>query len=239
MNSYLGLPVTVSSADVSAASATRAARRFLTAEHTVLDALGDLRVRRLRVLTAAGEPASSIPMGRVRVPLDHHVAIEYGLAAGLLALVPLEYGGQLTTSFPDPTQLAVACEPTGVVDVGAMARTTVGTLSIRHADMKLVGERSNSPVAPGARRIRVSCERLAFSPAEIRVKAGEDVAIELVAADVMHNFVLEEFGAYVQADAGRSAVGGFRAGRPGVYEFHCSLMAHRAAGMTGRLVVEP
>lgn len=183
--------------------------------------------------------AYRIRLGDRWVGLSNHLVIEYGVATGLLALVPLEYGGQMTTSFPGPTQLAVTCTPTGVVEVGEMARTTVGTLSIKQADMELVGHRPNSPVEPGARVVRVTCERLAFQPDEIRVHVGEPVAVELAAADVMHNLVIDEFGAYVQADAGQTATGGFRPDRAGTFEFYCSLMAHRAAGMTGRLVVEP
>ncbi|MEW2443661.1 cupredoxin domain-containing protein [Micromonospora marina] len=183
--------------------------------------------------------AGSVRIGDRWMPLNNHLVIEYGVAAGLLELVPLEYGGFMTTAFPDRTQLDVACAPTDVVDVDPMARTTVGTMSIRDHDIKLTGDRPNSPIATGARRIAVSCDRLAFTPAEIRVRVGEDVGIELTATDVMHTLVIDEVDAHVRADAGETAIGGFRADRPGTYEFYCSLMAHRAAGMTGRLVVEP
>ncbi|MBW8485866.1 cupredoxin domain-containing protein [Actinomadura parmotrematis] len=171
--------------------------------------------------------------------LNNHLVIEHGVATGLLALVPLEYGGQMWTSFPGRTQLAVECEGSGVVPDEAPARLTEGTLDIKKADLDLMGHRPNSPAAPGARRIPVSCAGLAFRPDRLRVRAGEDVAIELTATDVMHNLEIEDLGFYVQADAGETAVGGLRADRPGTYAFHCSLMAHRAAGMTGTLVVEP
>ncbi|MER6816903.1 cupredoxin domain-containing protein [Spirillospora sp. NPDC000708] len=171
--------------------------------------------------------------------LNSHLVIEHGVATGLLALEPLEYGGQMWTSFPGRTQLAIECEPTGIVEIDAGRRLTQGTLDIKKADMELMGHRRNSPVAPGARRIEVSCAGLEFLPSRIHVRAGEDVAIALTATDVMHNLEIEELGFYVQADAGETALGGLRADEPGTYPFHCSLMAHRAAGMTGTLVVGP
>ncbi len=81
--------------------------------------------------------------------LNNHLVIEHGVATGLLALEPLEYGGQMWTSFPGRAQLAVDCEPTGIVEIDTGRRLTEGTLDIKKADMELMGHRANSPVAPG------------------------------------------------------------------------------------------
>lgn len=175
--------------------------------------------------------AHQIRIGDQWVRLNHHLAIEYGVEAGLLRLEPLEFGGIMTSSFPDPRQLAVECDQTGVVPLGDMARRTVGTMNLKKM------ARANTPAPEGARRIAVSCRSFAFEPEEIHVRAGEAVAVELTSADIPHNFTLDEFGAFVQTDVGESAVGGFVADRPGTYEFYCSDTIHRAVGMVGRLIV--
>lgn len=100
------------------------------------------------------------------------------------------------------------------------------------------GHGEASSVADGARRIAVSAGELAFDPAEIRVSAGEDIAIALTSDDMVHDFTIDELGAHVPADAGETSDGGFRAPEPGRYPFYCSVAGHREAGMEGVLVVE-
>lgn len=175
--------------------------------------------------------AHQIRIGEHWVRLNHHQVIEYGVETGLLRLEPLEFGGIMTASFPDAGQLAIDCESTGVVPLGEMARRTVGTMNLKKM------ARADSPVSAGARRISVSCSSFSFEPAEIEVRAGERIAVELTSLDIPHNFTVDEFAAFVQADKGESAVGGFIAERAGTYEFYCSDTIHRAVGMHGRLIV--
>ncbi|GAA4038549.1 cupredoxin domain-containing protein [Nonomuraea soli] len=175
--------------------------------------------------------AHRIRIGEHWVRLNHHQVIEYGVETGLLRLEPLEFGGIMTASFPDAGQLSIACDPTGVVPPGEMARRTVGTMNLRKM------ARANSPVREGARRVAVSCRSFSFEPAEIEARVGEHVAVELTSLDIPHNFTLEELGAFVQADKGETAVGGFTADRAGTYEFYCSDTVHRAVGMHGTLII--
>jgi cytochrome c oxidase subunit 2 len=98
--------------------------------------------------------------------------------------------------------------------------------------------RGPSDVAPGAREIEVVASSFEFDPDELTVRAGEDVAIVLTSADILHDLTLDELDAHVSADAGETDAGGFRADDPGTYAFYCSVEGHRAAGMEGTLTVE-
>lgn len=100
------------------------------------------------------------------------------------------------------------------------------------------GHGGASAVAAGARHIEVRARSFAFEPNEIRVKAGENLAIVLVAADGVHDFTIDELGAHVAAEARKTAIGGLRADEPGRYAFYCSVAGHREAGMQGVLVVD-
>jgi len=96
----------------------------------------------------------------------------------------------------------------------------------------------SSPVAEGARRVEVTGDSLSFDPTEIRVAAGEDIAIALTSGDMLHDFTVEELDAHVSAEADDTAEGGFHAGQPGRYTFYCSVDGHRDGGMEGTLIVE-
>ncbi len=83
----------------------------------------------------------------------------------------------------------------------------------------------------------MTCTGLEFLPSRIHVRAGEDIAIALTAADVMHNLEIDEFDFYVQADAG----GTRRAARRRARHLPVLLLADgppRRRG-TGTLVVGP
>ena len=97
--------------------------------------------------------------------------------------------------------------------------------------------RDASPVPADARHVEVAARSFAFDPDEITGKAGEDIAILLKSQDSLHDFTIDDFGAHVPAEAGKTGFGGFRAGEPGRYPFYCSVAGHREAGMDGVLVV--
>lgn len=101
-----------------------------------------------------------------------------------------------------------------------------------------MGHDSSSPVADGARRVRVDATSFEFDPDEITVTAGEDIAIALTAEDILHDFTIDELDAHVSADKGETAEGGLRADEPGRYTYYCSVAGHREAGMEGTLIVE-
>lgn len=106
------------------------------------------------------------------------------------------------------------------------------------ADQMPGGHDGASKVADGARVVKVAATSFAFSPETITVTAGEDVAISLTSTDkALHDFTVDELDAHVAAKPGKTATGGLRADTPGTYTFYCSVVGHRAAGMTGTLVV--
>jgi len=101
-----------------------------------------------------------------------------------------------------------------------------------------MGHGEGSPVAEGARRIEVTAQSFEFSPGEITVTSGEDVAIALTSEDLLHDFTVDELDAHVSADADETAEGGLRGDEPGRYTYYCSVPGHREAGMEGTLIVE-
>jgi len=84
----------------------------------------------------------------------------------------------------------------------------------------------------------VTAKNYSFSPAEIRVKKGASVRIELRVEEGFHDLVLDEFNARTaQAGAGKTVVAEFVADKTGVFEYYCSVGKHRELGMAGKLVV--
>ncbi len=85
----------------------------------------------------------------------------------------------------------------------------------------------------------VSAENFSFSVAEIRVKEGDTVKVVFTNKEGFHDWVVDEFGAKTkQLASGKSETIEFVVDKIGVYEYYCSVGAHRANGMVGRLIVE-
>lgn len=96
----------------------------------------------------------------------------------------------------------------------------------------------SSDVAADARRIEVTATSFEFDPDEIRVDAGESIAIVLASEDILHDLTIDELDAHVAAARGETAEGGLIADEPGRYTYYCTVTGHREAGMEGTLVVE-
>ena len=104
----------------------------------------------------------------------------------------------------------------------------------------MIGHGTSSPTIPGAREIAVTASMFKFDPAEIRVKAGEDVTIVLTATDLTHDFTIDELAFHVSAAPGQIGRGSFHApATAGRYTAYCSVAGHRQAGMTATVVVDP
>jgi uncharacterized cupredoxin-like copper-binding protein len=102
-------------------------------------------------------------------------------------------------------------------------------------------------------------DRLAFEPDEFTIPAAEEVTLELTAASVEHDFVVEgaaddgtvegdkmDMGDdpddlhVAHADAGDTVTATFRIDKAGTYTVYCSVPGHRDAGMVASLeVIEP
>ncbi|HEX6386536.1 MAG TPA: cupredoxin domain-containing protein [Anaerolineae bacterium] len=79
-----------------------------------------------------------------------------------------------------------------------------------------------------------------FDQPEIRVRAGETVALRLDNAhSVPHSFDIDELGVHVEMPAGQSSLALFKAPPPGTYTYYCQIPRHREHGMEGTLIVEP
>lgn len=100
------------------------------------------------------------------------------------------------------------------------------------------GHEMASEVAAGAREITVDADSFEFTPSDITVTAGEDIAIALSSDDVYHDFEVEGVEGHVGSEAGETMMGGFRFDEPGDYTFFCSVSGHRAQGMEGTITVE-
>jgi uncharacterized cupredoxin-like copper-binding protein len=86
----------------------------------------------------------------------------------------------------------------------------------------------------------LSTAQLKFDQGEIRVKAGETVALRLENQDASgHSFDIDELNVHAPMPPGEPSLALFRPGAPGTYTFYCAVPGHRAAGMTGALIVEP
>lgn len=77
-----------------------------------------------------------------------------------------------------------------------------------------------------------------YRPAEIRVKKGEQVRLQLIAKDVVHGFQLDGI-ANVEVRPGKPQELIIWAQDPGVYRFRCSTFCGVGhAAMVGQIVVE-
>ena len=103
----------------------------------------------------------------------------------------------------------------------------------------MAGHGSSSPTVPGAREIAVTATSFRFEPAEIHVRAGEDVTIVLAAGDLAHDFTIDALGFHVAAAPGQPGRGGLHApSTPARYTAYCSVAGHRQAGMTATVIVD-
>jgi len=96
------------------------------------------------------------------------------------------------------------------------------------------------PPVAGARTIEIVATDFSFKPAEVTVKAGEVVNLQLVNQGVAaHDLVVPSLGLWLAVPPGQSLTSGMKFDRPGEYELFCSVPGHREVGMIGRIIVTP
>jgi heme/copper-type cytochrome/quinol oxidase subunit 2 len=106
-------------------------------------------------------------------------------------------------------------------------------------DNSMMGYDAPSATVPGARQVGVSSTSFSFTPDVIHVRAGEDVTIVLAAADIAHDFTIDELDVHVAAAPGQTGRGGLHApSTPSRYTAYCSVSGHRRAGMTASVVID-
>ena len=149
----------------------------------------------------------------------------------------------------NPTSIAlVVIAAVAVVTLAIVAVVAITNDDDTHTTMmgpdgmtggSMMGHGESNPTMPGAREIAVGATSFRFEPAEIRVRAGEDVTIVLAASDVEHDFTIDALNFHVAAGAGQVGRGGLHApNTAGSYAVYCSVAGHRAAGMTATVVVD-
>jgi heme/copper-type cytochrome/quinol oxidase subunit 2 len=76
---------------------------------------------------------------------------------------------------------------------------------------------------PANRHFRVEASSFKYTPATIRVNAGDHVTIDLVSTDVVHGLYVDGYDVSVTADPGRTASLSFVANRTGMFRLRCSV----------------
>lgn len=104
----------------------------------------------------------------------------------------------------------------------------------------IVGDEATDSAIPGEiKEFIVESQGLTFTPKEIKVKVGDKVKITFKNSGGIHDFTLDEFNVKTQRiGGGQEETVEFIAEKSGNFEYYCSVIGHRAAGMKGALVVE-
>ncbi len=90
------------------------------------------------------------------------------------------------------------------------------------------------------RVIKVTAKKFEFSPAEIHLKRGEHVVLELTSLDRKHGFKLPELGIRTEVPAGGTTRVEVTADKPGRFPFACDVFCGDGhEDMTGILIVDP
>lgn len=90
-----------------------------------------------------------------------------------------------------------------------------------------------------AKTFKVTASNFSFSVKEMRVKKGDTVIITYINSEGFHDWVIDEFNKRTQKiGEGKSETIQFVADKKGTFEYYCSVGAHRANGMVGKLIVE-
>jgi|SRR5215831_2219086 len=87
---------------------------------------------------------------------------------------------------------------------------------------------SARPAAP--RRIEVTAKRFGFEPAEITVKKGEAVELDVTSADVPHGLRIRELKIDLHVSKGKNADAVFTPQATGTFVGHCSVFCGSGHG---------
>lgn len=120
---------------------------------------------------------------------------------------------------------------------------------------------SAAPATPAVKEVVVKVSEFAFLPMEIRAKIGQPMRImlqnegallhDMSSLDAMVEMMQAEGAGHdmgdmgnqmrmhVAAEVGQTAMMEFTPTQAGTFEFFCSVEGHKAAGMVGKLIVEP
>jgi len=80
-----------------------------------------------------------------------------------------------------------------------------------------------SSITPQERIFQIDARQFAYSPAELKVNAGDKVIIQLVSTDVVHGLYVDGYDVSVEADPGQTKTLTFTATKPGSFRFRCNI----------------
>jgi plastocyanin len=122
-----------------------------------------------------------------------------------------------------------------------VALLLIAGLAVGAATVGAIPQAGGSAVSPEALAALPAVTLDKFDGGEIRVKAGETVALRLENPDgAAHTFTIDELGVSSLMPAGKSSLALFKAAQPGAYTFYCIPHYNKATGegMHGTLIVE-
>lgn len=95
------------------------------------------------------------------------------------------------------------------------------------------------PEADGAEQVvKIEARRFEFSPAEVTVRKGAPVVVEITTRDVVHGFSLPDFGVRAEVQPGKVTRVRFTADKAGRFSFLCDVYCGSGhEEMSGTLVV--
>jgi len=90
------------------------------------------------------------------------------------------------------------------------------------------------------RVVKISAKRFSFTPAEVHVKKGEAVVLELTSQDRVHGFNLPAFKIRTDITPKEVARVPLTPDKAGTFPFHCDVFCGDGhEDMTGTLIVDP
>ncbi len=87
-----------------------------------------------------------------------------------------------------------------------------------------------APSADAPRKIDVVVKKFAYEPAEITVKKGEPVVLELTTADVAHGLKFKELDLNTKIEKGKTSELSFTPTKTGDFVGHCSVFCGSGHG---------
>lgn len=128
---------------------------------------------------------------------------------------------------------------TGFALVGmAVAAVAATLLVIAHLGIFAGLGRGATTAGPNA--IVLSAQQMRFGQEEIHLQVGQTVTFVLDNRDLYpHSFDADGLELHVPMPSKGTATATFTATRPGVFDFYCAVPGHTAAGMAGKIIVEP
>jgi len=111
------------------------------------------------------------------------------------------------------------------------------SLAVMNLALLLIG--CNRQPKLDAIHIQVISRKYAFEPAEIHVKKGQEVTLEISTTDVQHGFAVDELGINEPIQKGKPALVSFKADKAGEYKVKCSIVCGSGHDrMQGKIIVE-